>query len=189
MWNECVLTLPGTAGNGACTDEVSVTYVRVCMGSVCLGSQRVWNHCCLLIFRYMLKYRQKALQLTHSAPHTHSLYVCLSLPPQDPMASYDFNSHDDDPFPRYDVTNENKHGTRCAGEVAAKRDGHCGTGAAYLSSIGGSPASPSLSLSLSPSPCTEKRKYYPILFRGSDVGWISDGRGGVEFPPPQSPAH
>ena len=56
---------------------------------------------------------------------------------QDPMASYDFNSHDDDPFPRYDVTNENKHGTRCAGEVAANRDGKCGTGAAYHASIGG----------------------------------------------------
>ena len=56
---------------------------------------------------------------------------------QDPMASYDFNAHDDDPFPRYDFSNENKHGTRCAGEVAANRDGHCGTGAAYEASIGG----------------------------------------------------
>ena len=53
------------------------------------------------------------------------------------MASYDFNAHDDDPFPRYDLSNENKHGTRCAGEVAANRDGKCGAGAAYLSSIGG----------------------------------------------------
>ena len=53
------------------------------------------------------------------------------------MASYDFNAHDDDPFPRYDITNENKHGTRCAGEVAANRNGKCGTGAAYEASIGG----------------------------------------------------
>ena len=58
-------------------------------------------------------------------------------PTQDKMASYDFNTHDDDPFPRYDITNENKHGTRCAGEVAARRDGGCGSGAAFLSSIGG----------------------------------------------------
>lgn len=27
---------------------------------------------------------------------------------QDPEASYDFNDNDNDPFPRYDITNENK---------------------------------------------------------------------------------
>ena len=53
------------------------------------------------------------------------------------MASYDFNDHDDDPIPRYDPTNENKHGTRCAGEVAAKKSGQCGVGAAYGSRVGG----------------------------------------------------
>ncbi|RNA11015.1 pro convertase subtilisin kexin type 5 isoform X4 [Brachionus plicatilis] len=37
----------------------------------------------------------------------------------DPKASADINNHDDDPMPRYEETNENKHGTRCAGEVAA----------------------------------------------------------------------
>lgn len=56
---------------------------------------------------------------------------------QDPIASYDFNDHDDDPIPRYDATNENKHGTRCAGEVAAKKGGQCGVGAAYGSRVGG----------------------------------------------------
>ena len=56
---------------------------------------------------------------------------------QDPEASYDFNSHDNDPFPRYDYSNENKHGTRCAGEVAANRDGKCGVGAAYGAKVGG----------------------------------------------------
>lgn len=59
---------------------------------------------------------------------------------QDPEASYDFNSHDNDPFPRYDPTNENKHGTRCAGEVAANRDGKCGVGAAYGAKVGGETA-------------------------------------------------
>lgn len=53
------------------------------------------------------------------------------------MASYDFNNHDPDPFPRYDPTNENKHGTRCAGEVAANRNGKCGVGVAYDARIGG----------------------------------------------------
>ena len=53
-------------------------------------------------------------------------------------ASTDLNDHDDDPMPRYDRTNENKHGTRCAGEVASVADnGKCGVGAAYHSSIGG----------------------------------------------------
>ena len=56
---------------------------------------------------------------------------------QDELASYDFNKHDPDPFPRYDITNENKHGTRCAGEVAANRDGSCGVGAAYGAKVGG----------------------------------------------------
>ena len=66
---------------------------------------------------------------------THSSYNIIHF--QDPEASYDFNSHDNDPFPRYDYTNENKHGTRCAGEVAANRDGKCGVGAAYGAKVGG----------------------------------------------------
>ena len=73
-------------------------------------------------------------------PFTHSLSLSLSLThthTQDPEASYDFNSDDDDPFPRYDFTNENKHGTRCAGVVAANRNGKCGTGAAYGAKVGG----------------------------------------------------
>ena len=37
----------------------------------------------------------------------------------DPLAAYDINANDNDPSPRYDMTNSNKHGTRCAGEVAA----------------------------------------------------------------------
>ncbi|CAG2237576.1 PCSK5 [Mytilus edulis] len=37
----------------------------------------------------------------------------------DPYASYDVNNKDSDPMPRYDPTNENRHGTRCAGEVSA----------------------------------------------------------------------
>lgn len=56
---------------------------------------------------------------------------------QDPLASYDFNDNDDDPIPRYDPSNENKHGTRCAGEVAARKDAICGVGAAFGSKVGG----------------------------------------------------
>ena len=56
----------------------------------------------------------------------------------DAHASTDLNDHDEDPMPRYDVTNENKHGTRCAGEVASVADNtYCGVGAAYHSQIGG----------------------------------------------------
>ncbi|CAH1797743.1 unnamed protein product [Owenia fusiformis] len=56
----------------------------------------------------------------------------------DPYASYDLNDNDADPFPRYDSTNENKHGTRCGGEVAMVADnGFCGVGVAYGAKIGG----------------------------------------------------
>lgn len=56
----------------------------------------------------------------------------------DPFASGDLNDNDDDPFPRYDITNENKHGTRCAGEIAMiANNGVCGVGVAFKSRIGG----------------------------------------------------
>jgi len=57
---------------------------------------------------------------------------------QDPEASEDINSGDHDPMPRYDSTDENRHGTRCAGEVAAiANNTKCGVGVAYGASIGG----------------------------------------------------
>ncbi|XP_069502806.1 proprotein convertase subtilisin/kexin type 4 [Ambystoma mexicanum] len=56
----------------------------------------------------------------------------------DPWASYDFNDNDPDPQPRYDPSDENRHGTRCAGEVAAvANNGICGAGIAYNAKIGG----------------------------------------------------
>uniref|UniRef100_A0A8D2L297 Proprotein convertase subtilisin/kexin type 6 n=2 Tax=Varanus komodoensis TaxID=61221 RepID=A0A8D2L297_VARKO len=56
----------------------------------------------------------------------------------DPSASYDVNGNDEDPTPRYDATNENKHGTRCAGEVAASaNNSNCIVGIAYNARIGG----------------------------------------------------
>lgn len=56
----------------------------------------------------------------------------------DSLASIDLNGKDDNPFPRYDPTNENKHGTRCAGEIAMiANNGECGTGIAFDSKIGG----------------------------------------------------
>lgn len=56
----------------------------------------------------------------------------------DPDSSYDFNDNDQDPFPRYDATNENKHGTRCAGEIAMQADNKkCGVGVAYNAKVGG----------------------------------------------------
>lgn len=56
----------------------------------------------------------------------------------DAAASWDVNDNDPDPFPRYDPTNENKHGTRCAGEVAAQANNtKCGVGIAYNAKIGG----------------------------------------------------
>ncbi|CAL4156912.1 unnamed protein product, partial [Meganyctiphanes norvegica] len=56
----------------------------------------------------------------------------------DPAASYDINDGDDDPMPRYDFSNTNRHGTRCAGVVAATvNNSFCAMGIAYDSSVGG----------------------------------------------------
>lgn len=56
----------------------------------------------------------------------------------DPRASYDINGNDADPMPRYEETNENKHGTRCAGEVAAVANNSvCSVGVAFNAGIGG----------------------------------------------------
>lgn len=56
----------------------------------------------------------------------------------DPAASYDVNDQDPDPQPRYTQLNDNRHGTRCAGEVAAvANNGICGVGIAYNAKIGG----------------------------------------------------
>ncbi|KAL8846346.1 MAG: hypothetical protein Q9221_008563 [Calogaya cf. arnoldii] len=48
--------------------------------------------------------------------------------------SYDFNDKTDEPKPRL---SDDKHGTRCAGEIAAVRNGVCGVGVAYHARIGG----------------------------------------------------
>uniref|UniRef100_A0A673APS8 Furin-1-like n=1 Tax=Sphaeramia orbicularis TaxID=375764 RepID=A0A673APS8_9TELE len=56
----------------------------------------------------------------------------------DPDASYDVNDGDSDPQPRYTQLNDNRHGTRCAGEVAAVANNDiCGVGVAYNAKIGG----------------------------------------------------
>ena len=48
--------------------------------------------------------------------------------------SYDFNDQTDEPKPRL---SDDHHGTRCAGEIAAVRNGVCGVGVAYTAKIGG----------------------------------------------------
>nr|XP_022910704.1 furin-like protease 2 [Onthophagus taurus] len=54
----------------------------------------------------------------------------------DPLASTDINGNDNDPMPQ--DNGDNKHGTRCAGEVAAVAfNQYCGIGIAYNASIGG----------------------------------------------------
>ena len=54
----------------------------------------------------------------------------------DPQASTDINGNDNDPMPQ--DNGDNKHGTRCAGEVAAVMgNGICGVGIAFNASIGG----------------------------------------------------
>lgn len=48
--------------------------------------------------------------------------------------SYDFNDHTDEPRPRLA---EDRHGTRCAGEIAAVRNNVCGVGVAYDAKVAG----------------------------------------------------
>lgn len=48
--------------------------------------------------------------------------------------SYDFNDDVEDPKPRL---SDDKHGTRCAGEVSAVKNGVCGVGVAYDSKVAG----------------------------------------------------
>ncbi|KAI1038772.1 hypothetical protein LB503_007843 [Fusarium chuoi] len=48
--------------------------------------------------------------------------------------SWDFNDNDPEPAP---VLDEDRHGTRCAGEVAAARNDVCGIGVAYDSKVAG----------------------------------------------------
>merc|ERR1712223_2217917 len=56
----------------------------------------------------------------------------------DPLASFDVNQNDNDPTPRYDLIDSNRHGTRCAGEVAATaNNSNCAVGIAYKAGIGG----------------------------------------------------
>ncbi|KAH9286625.1 Furin-like protease 1, isoforms 1/1-X/2 [Echinococcus granulosus] len=62
-------------------------------------------------------------------------------PNYDRHASFDVNSNDENPDPRYverDFRNINRHGTRCAGEVAAAANNSiCGLGIAFKARIGG----------------------------------------------------
>ena len=56
----------------------------------------------------------------------------------DPLASSDINDNDPDPHPRYDFSDSNRHGTRCAGQVAASPNNSlCAVGIAYNAQIGG----------------------------------------------------
>ena len=48
--------------------------------------------------------------------------------------SYDFNDNTDEPRPRL---SDDKHGTRCAGEIAAVRNDVCGVGVAYNAKVAG----------------------------------------------------
>ena len=40
----------------------------------------------------------------------------------DPLASTDINDNDSDPNPRYDYSDSNRHGTRCAGQVSRSKE-------------------------------------------------------------------
>ncbi|KAH7889610.1 peptidase S8/S53 domain-containing protein [Phlebopus sp. FC_14] len=52
----------------------------------------------------------------------------------DPEHSYDFNDHTNLPTP---VLSDDRHGTRCAGQIAAAKNDVCGVGLAYGSKVAG----------------------------------------------------
>ncbi len=54
-----------------------------------------------------------------------------------PKGSFDLNSNDDNPMPQYDENEENKHGTRCAGEIAAVPNDVCGVGVSFGAKFSG----------------------------------------------------
>lgn len=66
----------------------------------------------------------------------YKIHIIIIFTIQDPDASFDINGNDSDPTPQ--DNGDNKHGTRCAGEVAAVAfNNYCGVGVAYNASIGG----------------------------------------------------
>jgi len=98
----------------------------------------------------------------------------------DPLASKDINDNDDDPMPQ--DNGDNKHGTRCAGEVAAEAfNDVCGVGVAFNASIGGvrmldglvNDAVEARSLSLNPSHID----VYSASWGPEDDGKTVDGPG------------
>jgi len=97
-------------------------------------------------------------------------------------ASYDINANDDDPFPRYDLFDTNKHGTRCAGQVSAQANNSvCSVGIAFNSGIGGvrmldgtiTDAVEARSLSLNP----QSIDIYSASWGPDDDGQTVDGPG------------
>lgn len=100
----------------------------------------------------------------------------------DPEASTDINGNDKDPMPRYEHTNENKHGTRCAGEVAAVANNSvCSVGVAFNAGIGGirmldgdvTDSSEAASLSLN----MDHIDIYSASWGPDDNGEVVDGPG------------
>jgi len=98
------------------------------------------------------------------------------------VASFDINQNDKDPFPRYDLFDTNKHGTRCAGQVSAEANNSvCSVGIAFNSGIGGvrmldgtiTDAVEARSLSLNP----QNIDIYSASWGPDDDGRTVDGPG------------
>lgn len=104
----------------------------------------------------------------------------------DPLASTDINDNDSDPNPRYDYSDSNRHGTRCAGQVAASPNNSlCAVGIAFNAQIGGirmldgqvSDAVEARSLSYNP----DHIDIYSSSWGPNDDGKTVDGPGKLAF--------
>lgn len=104
----------------------------------------------------------------------------------DPLSSTDINDNDNDPNPRYDLSDSNRHGTRCAGQVAASPNNSlCAVGVAFNAQIGGirmldgqvSDAVEARSLSFNP----DHVAIYSSSWGPNDDGKTVDGPGKLAF--------
>lgn len=98
---------------------------------------------------------------------------------QSPEGSYDLNSNDPDPMPHPDSHNDNHHGTRCAGEIAAvPNNSFCAVGVAYGSKVAGTKSVKNFFFRRQKlRPDSGAEIFYPCC-RYQSPGWPSDRQPG-----------
>ncbi|KAL7677568.1 hypothetical protein ACOME3_003803 [Neoechinorhynchus agilis] len=87
-----------------------------------------------------------------------------------PNISYDFTEDDDDPLPRFTLTNLNRHGTRCVGQIVAKaNNSRCCVGIAQDVQIG--------MLKVLDGPSTDASESQAVSFKNDEIDIYSSSWG------------